>query len=138
SLWTEDFSAVKDLLDDLRKQGITDFRTFTDVHPEFVDRCMADIRVLDVNRYTLYLFNAADKTDLLARLPEVFRDDMRSHSRQQLLDLWEGRLFQQREVVNYGLDGKALHVHMQFSVFPGREDDWGLVLIALTDITARK
>lgn len=138
SLWVEDFSVVKSLLDELRQQGIEDFRTFTDVHPEFVDRCMSEIRVLDVNRYTLYLYNVATKSDLFARLPEVFRDDMRPHFREQLVDLWEGRLFQQREVVNYALDGNTLHMHLQFSIFPGRENDWGLVLLALTDITARK
>ncbi len=138
SLWVEDFSSIKRLLDDVRMQGIVDFRTFVDVHPEFVDRCMLEFRVLDVNRYTLFLFGAADKTDLLTRLPEVFRDDMRLSFRQQLIDLWEGRLFQQREVVNYALDGKVLHVHLQFSVFPGYEKDWSMVLLALTDITARK
>ncbi len=138
SLWVEDFSAIKDLLTDIRNQGITDFRTFTDVHPEFVERCMSEIRVLDVNRYTLEMFKAADKTDLLGRLPEIFRDEMMPHFRAQLLDLWDGRLFQQREVVNYALDASTLHIHLQLSVFPGYEQDWGRVLLALTDITARK
>jgi diguanylate cyclase (GGDEF)-like protein len=138
SLWVEDFSIVKSLLDDLRAQGIYDFRTFTDVHPEFVDRCMAEIRVIDVNRYTLFMFNAGDKADLLTRLREVFRDDMRPHFREQLTDLWDGKLFQQREVVNYSLDGSVVHIHLQFSVFPGHEHDWSKVLLALTDISARK
>ncbi|MBW8834992.1 MAG: PAS domain-containing protein, partial [Burkholderia sp.] len=40
SLWVEDFSAVKQLLDQARAAGISDFRVFTDVHPEFVERCM--------------------------------------------------------------------------------------------------
>jgi diguanylate cyclase (GGDEF)-like protein len=126
------------LLDEVRMQGITDFRTFTDVHPEFVERCMAEIHVLDVNLHTLEMFKAADKGALLGRLREVFRDDMRPHFRDQLLDLWEGRLFQKREVINYALDGDALNIYLQFSVFPGHEKDWDLVLLALTDITARK
>ena len=65
SLWVEDFSGVKRLLDEMRERGITDFRVFTDVHPEFVTRCMSEIRVLDVNRRTLDLFGAADKPALL-------------------------------------------------------------------------
>ena len=138
SLWVEDFSAIKELLSDIRNQGITDFRTFTDVHPEFVERCMSEIQVLDVNRYTVEMFKAADKTDLLGRLPEVFRDEMMPHFRAQLLDLWDGHLFQQREVVNYALDASTLHIHLQLSVFPGYEQNWGRVLLALTDITARK
>ncbi|WP_405044942.1 diguanylate cyclase domain-containing protein [Paraburkholderia sp.] len=138
SLWVENFSAIRELLEEARMQGIVDFRTFTDVHPEFVERCMSEIQVIDVNHYTLGMYRAPDKATLLARLPDVFRDEMRPHFREQLLDLWEGRLFQQREVVNYALDGSELNVHLQFSVFPGHEEKWDLVLLALTDITARK
>src|SRR6185369_12905072 len=68
SLWVEDFSSVKQLLDEVRRQGMTDFRVFTDVHPEFVSRCMSEIRVIDVNRHTLELFAAPDKQTLLLRL----------------------------------------------------------------------
>lgn len=138
SLWVEDFSVVKTLLDDLRARGIRDFRTFTDVTPEFVSRCMSEIRVIDVNSHTLELFGGASKDALLARLDEVFRDRMHGHFREQLVDLWNGKLFQVREVVNYALDGEELHLHMQFSVLPGHEEDWSLVQVAMTDITARK
>lgn len=138
SLWVEDFSRIKLLLDDIRTRGIVDFRVFTDVHPEFVQRCMSEIRVIDINRHTLQLFGAPDKPTLLRRLSDIFRDDMHDHFREQLIDLWNGVLFQQREVVNYTLDGGELHFHLQFSVLPGHEKDWSLVQVALTDITARK
>lgn len=138
SLWVEDFSAVKRLIDEVRQQGITDFRVFTDVHEEFVQRCMSEIRVIDVNRHTLELFGAPDKDTLLHNLPTVMRDEMEPCFREQLVDLWNGKLFQQREVVNYTLDGTKLNLLLQFSVFPDREHDWSLVQVALTDITARK
>ncbi len=138
SLWVEDFSAVKNLLDDVRRQGISNFRTFTDVHPEFIARCLSEIRVIDVNRHTLELFASPDKRTLLSNLGDVFREEMRNHFREQLIDLWNGKIFQQREVVNYSLAGDELHLHLQFSVLPGYEHDWSLVQVALTDITARK
>jgi diguanylate cyclase (GGDEF)-like protein len=138
SLWVEDFSAIKRLLDEVRDRGIEDLRVFTDVHPEFVRRCMSEIRVLDVNQQTLTLFMADDKPTLLHRLADVFRGNMEDSFREQLIDLWNGKLFQQREVVNYNLAGTEVHVLMQFSVLPGYEHDWSLVQVALTDITARK
>ncbi|MBV9235187.1 MAG: sensor domain-containing diguanylate cyclase, partial [Xanthobacteraceae bacterium] len=138
SLWVEDFSSIKRLMDEIRCRGITDLRVFTDVHPEFVARCMSEIRVIDVNKHTLLQFSAPDKATLLSRLSDVFRDEMLEHFREQLIDLWQGKLFQQREVVNYALDGSELHFHLQFSVLPGHEHDWSLVQVALTDITARK
>ncbi|MDO9020463.1 MAG: sensor domain-containing diguanylate cyclase [Pseudolabrys sp.] len=138
SLWVEDFSGVKSLIDEIRNQGITDLRVFTDVHEEFVHRCISEIRIIDVNRHTLELFGAPDKDTLLRNLPSIMRDDMEPCFREQLIDLWDGKLFQQREVVNYALDGTKLNLLLQFSVFPDHEHDWSLVQVALTDITARK
>lgn len=138
SLWVEDFSVVKTLMEEVRACGIEDFRTFTEVHPEFVDRCMSEIHVVDVNQQTLRQFAANDLAELLLRKHEVFRDGMRQPFREQLIDLWQGKLMQRREVINYSLDGDEMHFLMQFSVFPGHEVDWSLVQVGLTDITARK
>lgn len=138
SLWVEDFSSIKALLEEVRARGVDDFRVFLDVHPEFVARCMQEIRVIDVNRQTLAMFRAPDKPVLLANLDRVFRDEMRPHFADQLADLWNGKLFQQREVVNDALDGEKVHVYLQFSVLPGHEERWDQVLVSLTDITARK
>ena len=138
SLWVEDFSAVKNLLDGARAQGIDDFKTFITVHPEFVSRCLQEIRVIDVNQQTLRMFGAGSKEMLLNNLGRVFRGEMHESFAEQLLDLWEGKTFQQREVVNYALSGEAVHIHMQFSVLADHLADWGLVLLSLVDITARK
>ncbi len=138
SLWVEDFSGVKELIDEVRAQGITDLRVFTEVHEEFVQRCISEIRIIDVNQHTLELFGAPNKATLLRELSSVMRDEMEPCFREQLIDLWDGKLFQQREVVNYALDGTKLNLLLQFSVFPDCEHDWSLVQVGLTDITARK
>jgi len=138
SLWVEDFSAIKRLMDDLRQRGIEDFRVFTQVTPEFAQRCMQEIRVIDVNQRTLDMFHAPDKATLLRGLDQIFRDEMQPPFTEQLIDLWHGKLMQHREVINYRLDGELINVLLQFSVLPGAEDDWSLVQVALIDITARK
>ena len=68
SLWVEDFSRVKMRLDQLRQVGIEDFRTFLDVHSDFVNQCIDDIILLDVNQATLDLFKAKDKETLFKNL----------------------------------------------------------------------
>jgi diguanylate cyclase (GGDEF)-like protein/PAS domain S-box-containing protein len=138
SLWVEDFSAVKGLLDDVRARGIRDFATFIKVHPEFVTRCMREIRVVDVNRETLRMFGATDKATLLENISHIFRDEMHDSFAEQLQDLWEGKTQQQREVVNYSLSGDLVNIHMQFAVLEDRLATWDLVLVSLVDITARK
>ncbi|MEN3111562.1 diguanylate cyclase domain-containing protein [Uliginosibacterium paludis] len=138
SLWVEDFSRIRVLINEVREAGIQDFRTFLNVHPEFVSLCMQEIQVLDVNRQTLRMFGARDKADVIHNVWRIFRDEMRLHFAEQLIDLWNGQLFQQREAINYSLTGQVVNVHMQFSILPGHEADWSRVLISLTDITARK
>jgi diguanylate cyclase (GGDEF)-like protein len=138
SLWVEDFSTIKTLLDEVRACGIDDFATFVQVHPEFVTRCMQEIRVMDVNRHTLQMFDATSKPQLIQRLDQVFRDEMHDSFKLQLIDLWHGKLFQQREVINHTLNGQLLYIHMQFHIMPGHEADWNRVLVSLVDISARK
>ncbi len=138
SLWVEDFSEVKRLLDDVRTRGIHDFRTFLKVHPDFVTRCMQEIRVIDVNRQTLEMFDASSKPELLKNLSRIFRGEMYDSFADQLQDLWDGKLVQQREVVNYSLSGEVRHIHMEFSIMDSHAQNWDLVLLSLVDITARK
>ncbi|WP_130803108.1 sensor domain-containing diguanylate cyclase [Acinetobacter ihumii] len=138
SLWVEDFSRVKVRIDQLKQIGIDDFRTFLDVHPEFVNQCIEDILILDINQATLDLFQAPDKQTLLKNIHKVFSNEMLNTFREQLIELWKGNIHHQREAINYALDGSIRNVLLQFTVFPGYEEDWGLVQVALTDITARK
>lgn len=138
SLWVEDFSTVRQLLDEVRDRGSVDFPTFLKVHPHFVTRCMQEIHVIDVNQQTLAMFGAASKQALLGGMRHVFRDEMHESFAEQLLDLWNGKTTQQREVVNYALSGDRIHIHMQFAVLAGHEARWDQVLVSLVDITARK
>jgi len=138
SLWVEDFSGVKRLLDEVRAQGIRDFRVFLSVHPEFVSQCAEEIRVVSVNRQTLTMFAARSQEELLGKLGQVFRDEMHDSFAEQLIDLWDGKTVQLREVVNYSLSGELINIHMQFAVLPTHLTDWSLVLVSLIDITARK
>lgn len=138
SLWVEDFSRVKNRMDYLKQIGIEDFRTFLDVHQEFVNQCIEDIILVDVNQATLDLFKAADKDEMFKNLSKVFSKEMHQTFKEQLIELWNGKIHHNREAVNYALDGTIRHVLLQFTVFPGYEQDWSMVQLALTDITARK
>ena len=138
SLWVEDFSRIKTKLDNVRALGIEDFKTFLDVHSDFINECIKDIVVIDVNQATLELFGAPNKDTLYKNMHKVFAQEMVKTFREQLIELWNGNIHHHREAINYALDGSIRHVLLQFSVFPDYQEDWGMVQVALTDITARK
>lgn len=138
SLWIEDFSGIRSLLEAQRAAGVTDMRAFLDSRPDFVQACAQAIKVVDINRATLDMHGAADKREVLDNLHRIFRDDMLTHFADQLVELWEGRPSMQCETINYTLSGQVLNLHLQGSILPGHEESWTRVLVSLTDITARK
>lgn len=138
SLWEEDYSGIRDYFDSLRRAGVSDLQAYLQQHPEVIRHCMGLIRVLDVNRRTLELFAAGSKEELLANLGRVFRDDMGQHFASELVDLWNGKLTYERDGINYALNGEPIDIHLSFRVMPGHERDFGWVLVAIEDITARK
>lgn len=138
SLWVEDYTGIRTLFAELRAQGVEDLARHLRAHPEFVRKCIASVRVIDVNQRTLSLFRAGTKEDLFARLDHVFGSEMSAHFAEELLDMWTGRLAYECEGINYTLTGEPIDIHLQRSALPGNEDTWERVLISITDISARK
>jgi len=138
SLWVEDYSGVRAWLDGLRKQGITNLPRHLAENPQVVTESLALIRVIDVNQKTLALHGAKSKDELLANLNVIFRDEMRVHWERELADMWKGKLDSEYEGVNYSLAGEPIDILMRASPLPGAETTWDRVLIAVSDITARK
>ncbi len=69
SIWEEDFSQVKAYLDDCRKKGVRNFRTFFHDHPEEVLRLAQKVRIVEVNKATLDLYQAESAEGLYQGLP---------------------------------------------------------------------
>lgn len=138
SLWEKDYSALKTELDCLRAQGVTDIKAYLTSHPEALDRFISMIRVLNVNQRTLRLFEVDDKEMFLANLNKVFRNDMREHFANELVDLWEGKTYYERNGIHYSLSGEPVQIHLHWTLMPGYENDFGWVLVALQDVTERK
>jgi PAS domain-containing protein len=138
SLWLEDYSGVKTYLDSLRASGVTDLTAHVAAHPETIDFCMGQLKVLDVNAQTLTLYRAESKEHLLANLGSVFRDEMRAHFHYELMDMWNGKLVHQTEGRNYALDGTPVEIDLRWSILPGYETTWERALVSIIDISERK
>ena len=138
SLWEEDFSGVKKFFGVLQAEGVTDLEGYLNDHPEEIDQCMRRIRVTRINRETLKMFGAASEAELLDGLDRIFRDEMLSHFRAQLLALWIGELNWSGESVNYRLDGEPLNIRLRWRVLPDHVTGWECVMISIENITVLK
>jgi PAS domain S-box-containing protein len=137
SIWEEDFSEVKRAIDDLKAQGVTNFREYLATHPDFVLQAIAMVKITDVNDTTLTLLEAQSKDDLRVSLHQVFLPETREAFAGELLAIAEGRTRFEAETVLRTLEGKRLAV-LFTTAFPPDSATLDSVLVTIMDITERK
>jgi two-component system, sensor histidine kinase and response regulator len=137
-IWEEDFSAIKDRIDKIRKTGVVDFRDYFQNHPDVVGEYASLIKVLDVNNATIKLLRARDKTDLIEHLDVVFGKTPGDDLIEEFSSIAEGKTEFNWEGINNTLDGTPLTVSLRWSIEPGHEEDLSRVLVSMIDISDRK
>ena len=138
ALWNEDFSSLKTHLDKLRKSGVTDLHAYFEQHPQDVAHCAELIKIIDVNRTTLNLFETETKEQLLGNLKEIFRYQSPTIIKEEIIALYGGETPYQGEMVAVSLNGNSFHCHIEVAIPPGYEETWEKVFVSVTDITERK
>jgi len=133
-MWEEDFSEVKAELDKLRTDGVTDFSGYINQHPEFLERSVQLVKIMDANLGMLRLYDAKEKSEVLGSLsrlvtPENFRDE--------LIAFAEGKSVFEREIHRATLQGKKLDLLLTVTYYldtAGKQK----ALVHMNDITVRK
>jgi PAS domain S-box-containing protein len=138
SLWEEDFSAVKQLLDDLRASGVADLRSHFEDHPEMLADCARAVKITGVNQATLDLFRAWNTPELLENLEEVLTPQSSTVFREELIAFAQGDKQFSREAIQQTLDGETLWTIVTASIAPGYEESWAKVFVSVLDITDRR
>jgi PAS domain S-box-containing protein len=135
SLWREDFSEVFKILEEMRARGVDDIGAYLDANPDIVERAIAAVKILDVNSYTVELFGARNKKDMLDSLADVFTLESREAFKRELVMLYEGGRFVQDQIALQRLDGEEFVALFTVTVLgaPPSTD----VLVSVLDISAR-
>jgi signal transduction histidine kinase len=138
SIWLEDFSEVKHYIEQLRDQGVEDFRTYFETHPQAVEACADLVEIVDINNMTLRMYECNNKAELLGNLNKVFIEGSQDLFREELITLSEGRTIFEGESVNQTLAGQKINVAIRLSLTPGYEETWSKVILSVTDITQQR
>jgi PAS domain S-box-containing protein len=135
ALWEVDFSAVLALLEELRAQGVTDLRGFFTANPAMLARAIELVRVRDVNDYSVELFAAAGKDELVRSLNRIFLPETYAVFVEELVALSDGQRRFESEAALQTLRGERLNI--MFTVaFEG--DRCERTLATIVDISALK
>jgi signal transduction histidine kinase len=136
SLWEEDFSRLKTHFDHLKKDGVEDFNRYFSDHPEEITRCIRMVRIVDVNRSTLTLYEAVSKKELLGSIHRILPQTAQSVLKTELVAMAQAGRFE-IECINRTLKGNDRHLLIKSSIPPGYEDSWERVFISVYDLTER-
>ncbi|MCX5744975.1 MAG: response regulator [Proteobacteria bacterium] len=137
-LWEEDGSELKGHLDQLRARGVIDMPAYLREHPSEVARCMAMVKVLDVNQASLDLYEAPSKAALITGLARTFTVESHPVIAGVIAALADGRTMFEAETTCLTFAGRTAHVSMRTHVAPGREATLSRIYVSMVDITARK
>ncbi len=133
----EDFSQVKTALDDLKAQGIKDFRSFFAENPNFVQRAIGMVKLVDANNAAVQMFGAQNRNELLNSLEKIFVPQTLEVFVEELLALVAQQTYFESETMLQTLGGEQLNILFTIT-FPPSTAKFDSVLVSMMNITVHR
>lgn len=137
SLWEQDFTAVVAAIDVMKSQGVHDFRHHFTEHPEVVGQLAEMIEIIDVNPFSLEVFHASSREELLGSLDRVFVPETYPVFVEQMIALASGATRFSAEAWAGTLTGQRIYTYITLSMLPP-DQEITRGLITIVDISRRK
>lgn len=134
----EDYSQVKLYFDELKKEGVVNFREYFEANPEEVKKCAALIKVNNINKEAVKFLNGAAAENYTYNLPELLLPESYGSFKEELIALAEGETHYEGEVSIRGSNGDTKVIIIKIKVTPGNENTLKQILISFFDISERK
>lgn len=138
SLWEEDLTRLKQYFDELKAEGVVDFRTYFYDNPDKLAHCATLVDVVGVNRATLDLLRARSREELIGNLDKVLTESSMAAFTEEMILLASGGCEYCGEITHRTLDGETIWVVVNFQVSPEHLDSLSRVIVSLIDVTPRK
>ena len=138
SLWQEDVTDLRAYLKNLQDSGVRDVRAYFEAHPEEMRQCANLIKVVDINRATLEIYEADSKEQLLDSIASTFSPESYPAFKEAIIALAEGQTWFETETVTTTLTGKKNHILLRLRVLPDSENASNTVLASIVDLTEQK
>lgn len=137
SMWELDLSDVYEFFNELTASGVNDMARYMRENSNAMAKAGLLTKVVDVNRATLEIFGARDKSQLLDPAPLFTKDSWAAFS-QSLLAVIQGKAGDSIETVMKTLQGEYRHFALQWSIISSTDSANPKILLSLTDFTERK
>jgi PAS domain S-box-containing protein len=136
-IWDENFSEIKIYIDELKKEGISDFRTFFQQNPEELVECTSRLIINNINQAVVDLNEAETKEQVLENFRQLITSKSSEYAIEQLVAIAENRTSCEFDAELKTLGGNIRYVHFKWSVVKGYEHNYEKVYLSTTDMTKR-
>ena len=136
-MWEEDFSELKEFLDELKARGVTDVARLSGGESGGGRGVRERIRILDVNHAARQFYGAATKEELMGDLKQIIDEPTWDVICEEMGRLAAGDSMYNTEFETRTMGGELKTVSMIVSIEPS-PGDWSRVIVSFFDITDRK
>jgi len=141
SIWEQDWSDIKQLLDQISMQTDMDLLSYFEQHPDQLCRAYDLTKTVDFSKETARIYRAETKSDA-RRLAEVNSEtadpDELAGTRDAICSIYEGNLHHEYEAEETAYDGSKIITRVRHVLPSKHTGSWSRVLVSIEDITQRK
>lgn len=136
-IWDEDFSKVKEYIDQLKQKGIKDVRNYFENNLEAVVECSSLLVVNDINQAVLDLNEAPSKEFMLENFTQLIDAKSTEYAINQFVAIANGDKSCEFDAELRTFNNNIVHVHLKWTVVKGYEETYEKVYLSTTDLTDR-
>ncbi len=140
AIWEEDISELIAYFNELRNNGISNLQHYFTKQPESIQTCSDKIRVIDINKATLKLFKASDKSELINNITTLFTEKSYSSFVKLLIAVFQGRKDFKFDTEYKTLKNETISVSVKIHIIKQANNisDYSRIQLAMEDISIRK
>jgi hypothetical protein len=133
ALMEEDFSDVKTSFDNLRKNGVNDFRKYFEEHPEAVMQHYQIIKYeVTLNKEYVALYKAHSAKELESKLESIALTEHSLNAlKEYFIALTENKMRFSTKTIDRDMYGDLVSAWVTWSVASGYEDTWGRIVVSV-------
>ena len=136
-LYVSDVSALRQKINEIKRNGGQDFEAWLDAHPDFIMRSIQMAHILDVNQAVVKQLRAESKAEAILNLTRVVVPESLAPFKKILSALAAGRPYYEGESQILNLEGRPLY-SLNRAKLPGPDENPAIMIMATTDITDLK
>jgi signal transduction histidine kinase len=138
SLWEDDYSEAKKQIDswpeEIRNNLMISLKTNKELYKELITK----IKIVDMNRSSLDLYEENNKTSLTQKVPDIFSSGDADAFRSVIVSFYEGKTNLEERVMEVKIKRRIHFLSVRWFIMPGHEKDLSRILVTIVNITDLK